>query len=782
MEDLVGSGGGHIVPAHGLDHELRAGLQKSQVYLLLSEWLKHPDVIVWKSSMRRARRPWKARAYLVVAVGLLGGLMRGPAASSPPSWWKAGYPRRVHRSVAEVELLSNLAVLLAPQESIEDLFRDFCVEPSEGWASSRLSPDLALPGVLKKKSAILFVEYDGYYRHHQPEGMEADERKNAALAHYAPAGSHIVRVAHAGRNFSQALDNVVEVVVDTWQSGSNRSILKCAYQIAQSLATRLSEVLHPAWKERLLEFSHGTRQLNLEAARNFSKKVVFSRSARRSENERHEILAFMQQHFCLGDMVVEKCPSLLGLSIEANLKPTVAWLHSVGLSDDQVSKAIAAHPQLLGCSIEANLKPTVEWLRSVGLSDDQVSKAIAAQPQLLGCSIEANLKPTVEWLRSVGLSDDQVSKAIAAQPQLLGCSIEANLKPTVEWLRSVGLSDDQVSKAIAAHPQLLGCSIEANLKPTVEWLHSVGLSDVQVSKAIAAHPQLLGCSIEANLKPTVEWLHSVGVSDDQVSKAIAAKPQLLGCSIEANLKPTVEWLHSVGLSDDQVSKAIAVFPSLLGLSIEANLKPTVEWLHSVGLSDDQVSKAIAVFPSLLGLSIEANLKPTVEWLRSVGLSDDQVSKAIAAKPQLLCYSIEANLKPTVEWLHSVGLSDDQVSKAIAAQPQLLGCSIEANLKPTVEWLRSVGLSDDQVSKAIAAHPQLLGYSIEKNLSRKLSILQRCYTDISLVDMISAFPTLLSYSQSRLVYRMGVLKVRGELPKLVSVIALTNSRFAQRFPT
>eukprot|EP00439_Symbiodinium_sp_Y106_P052949 s442_g7.t1 len=405
----------------------------------------------------------------------------------------------VHRSVAEVELLSHLALLLAPHQSMAELFRDFCVEPSENWASSRLSPDLAVPGVLTKKNAVLFLEYDGYYRHQLPSGIAADERKSAALMHYAPAGSRIVRVAHAGRNVSGGDDRVVEVVVNTWQPGSQRYLWRVVCQLAQQLSSKSSGLLRPASRARLLEVSHQAGHVDLEPAKSFVQEAILSSRGATRETRRTEVLAFLQEDIALPEAVAEaalqKFTPLLRLSIEAKLKPTVEWLHEVGLSKVQVSNAIAKSPCLLGYSIEANLKPTVEWLHEVGLSKAQVSKAIATFPQWLGLSIEANLKPTVEWLQEVGLSKAQVSQAIAKSPRLLSYSIEANLKPTVEWLHEVGLSKVQVSKAIATFPQLLGLSIEANLKPTVEWLQEVGLS-------------------KANLKPTVEWLQEVGLSKD----------------------------------------------------------------------------------------------------------------------------------------------------------------------------------------------------------------------------------------------------------------------------
>lgn len=55
-------------------------------------------------------------------------------ASVPPTWWQKGFARKRVGSVAEAELLSQLAVLLMPKEPIEELFRSF---PSpEGWGGN----------------------------------------------------------------------------------------------------------------------------------------------------------------------------------------------------------------------------------------------------------------------------------------------------------------------------------------------------------------------------------------------------------------------------------------------------------------------------------------------------------------------------------------------------------------------------------------------------------------------------------------------------------------------
>ena len=53
--------------------------------------------------------------------------------------------------------------------------------------------------------------------------------------------------------------------------------------------------------------------------------------------------------------------AVLGLSLESNVLPTIAYLASVGVD---APKAVRKHPQLLGLSIAANLQPTVAFLEA----------------------------------------------------------------------------------------------------------------------------------------------------------------------------------------------------------------------------------------------------------------------------------------------------------------------------------------------------------------------------------------------------------------------------------
>ena len=430
------------------------------------------------------------------------------AVRSPRSWWKAGRARQRMGSAAEAELLSHIAVLLQPEEPIEELFRDFRVAQSEGWSRNTLSPDLTVYGALQAEEAALFLEYDGYYRHLSPKGIAADSRKNKALLDFAPNGSHVLRIAHAHRGMELSCE-MGEVVVDVWQLGHEASLINALRQVAMFLLSQQGNALQPDLRAKLHAFAETPGRSGMHAAVEFTERTVANRELEFDPAPLHESL---QSRLSLSlseaeELVVKliNCPALSRRRIDQQLQPAMQFLEDLGLENAQVAKAIARFPAVLGYSIEENLKPTVRWLRDLGLSKAEVAKVIARSPQVLGCSIEENLKPTVRWLRDLGLSKADVAELVARSPQALGCSIEENLKPTVRWLQDLGLSKAEVVKVIAQSPQALGCSIEENLKPTVRWLQDLGLSKAEVAKVIARSPQVLGCSIEENLKPTVRW-------------------------------------------------------------------------------------------------------------------------------------------------------------------------------------------------------------------------------------------------------------------------------------
>ena len=666
-----------------------------------------------------------------------------------PKWWRAGHARQRPGSIAEAELLSHLAMLLQPQEPIKEVFRNFPVEKNEKWGKNLVSPDMAVYGALKLKEAALFLEYDGYYRHHTPAGRLADVRKSKALLMHAPAGSQVLRIAHAHRGLKFA-GEMREIMVDSWRVGHDASLLRTICQIVEKLLTSVGHLLQPDLRASLQDLLVSpASNLRAAAAVEFTQQLLAEQSLRVNMSSVHDLLC-MQLNLSswhasqLKDELGNRGSALDAYNFEGKLAPITRWLQDLGLKNAEVAKVIASFPAVLGCSIEENLKPTVQWFQDLGLKKAEVAKVVARNPQVLGYSIEENLKPTVQWFQDLGLKKAEVAKVVARNPQVLAYSIEGNLKPTVQWFRDLGLKNAEVAKVIARFPAVLGYSIEENLKPTVQWFRDLGLKKAEVAKVVARNPQVLGCSIEENLKPTVQWFQDLGLKKAEVAKVIARSPAALGCSIEENLKPTVQWFQDLGLKNAEVAKVVARNPQVLGYSIEENLNPTVQLFQDLGLKKAEVAKVIARFPAVLGCSIKENLKPTVQWFRDLGLT-----KA-------------------------------EVAKVIARNPTVLGCSVEENLKPKLRWLAGLGFSHCQITSISAVNPQIFNLNITRNLSRKITLLRQFVPAGQAANVLTQHPTLFNYSYERWTHRFEVLNKRGELWKFASAMHLTDENFSRRF--
>ena len=274
--------------------------------------------------------------------------------SAPPLWWREGRPRTVHRSYAEVELLSRLAELLMPGEPIGELFRDFPVKKSELWGRPWLCPDISAFSVLKEEGAALFVEYDGCFRHSEPQGRQRDERKTEALLAYAPAGSRVLRIGHVGRGL-RATDASIEATVAEWRAGRSSSLNNALHQATGILLTNLEGALDHEVRERLQAYQGAEPKPDFDIARKFVHEAVLTRDV---ETKKANMLAVLEGELQLSAPAImaleNRFPSIWGVSIKSSLKPVVAWLERVGLGRKQVAKVVAGFPSVLGYSIDGN--------------------------------------------------------------------------------------------------------------------------------------------------------------------------------------------------------------------------------------------------------------------------------------------------------------------------------------------------------------------------------------------------------------------------------------------
>ena len=95
-------------------------------------------------------------------------------------------------------------------------------------------------------------------------------------------------------------------------------------------------------------------------------------------------------------------PNIAESTTRAQADQLCSWLQSsLDLSDAELKKVVMKLPSVLSLSVEDNLAPTLEWLQTrLELDEAQLGKVVLTSPPLLGLSIEDNLAPKLQWLQT----------------------------------------------------------------------------------------------------------------------------------------------------------------------------------------------------------------------------------------------------------------------------------------------------------------------------------------------------------------------------------------------
>ena len=153
-----------------------------------------------------------------------------------------------------------------PGTPVGELFRSFKSPP--GWGGHYLEPDLTTYGVLKDEAAALFVEYDGYWRHAEKEGMVRDQLKNLTLLAFAPSGSFVVRISH--KSGSKLDGHVLCIGADAWRHGDRKSLATTLKALLKQMLPRLEHVLHTDVKTHLQKQVRKEQMVISKSAQRFS--------------------------------------------------------------------------------------------------------------------------------------------------------------------------------------------------------------------------------------------------------------------------------------------------------------------------------------------------------------------------------------------------------------------------------------------------------------------------------------------------------------------------------
>jgi len=365
--------------------------------------------------------------------------------------------------------------------------------------------------------------------------------------------------------------------------------------------------------------------------------------------------------------------SAVDLASDGASVAVLAALRDLGMTVEDVQRAVRRRPALLRVDVARDITPVVAFLRSPPLSlrnRRQLAKVVLHGPSIF-CQPRPveTFTPRLTFLRDVAMiPPPQLATVIARRPHLLWANV-ATMGDVVAYLRGAlpELKPALIGALLARVPQALLLAPPA-LAKNVAWLRTTcGLTATKdLSAVVCALPLVLLLNTERTLAPRVALLkREYKLPTAALAKVLVATPHLLEASVEGDLRAQVGRLRSYGdFSADDLARVMTTVPAFFGLDFTDRLS----WLREeVGLDAGELAHVVRTLPAVLMYAVEGNLDRKWAFLSSMmGATKADVVGA----PRLLSYHLEQRAMPRHAFLASHNISGVAVG-------DVLGCTDKA---------------------------------------------------------------------------------------------------------
>ncbi|KFK40598.1 hypothetical protein AALP_AA2G016400 [Arabis alpina] len=357
---------------------------------------------------------------------------------------------------------------------------------------------------------------------------------------------------------------------------------------------------------------------------------------------------------------------------------------------------------------------------------------------------------------------------------------KGNPDSVLSLLRSHGFTDSQISSVITNYPRLLILDAKKSIGPKLRSLQSrEGGSTSELTEILSKVPKILGKTGEKTISIYYDFVKEVIEADKSVKfqKLCHSLPQegsrqenkIRNLSVLRELGMPQQLLFPLLISDYQPICGKGKFQESLKKVVEMGFDPTtlnfVDALTVVyGYSDKTLEERVNVYKRL-GFSVEDVWEMFKKWPISLRLTEKKITNMF-------------------ESLKKCGLLEDDVSTLFKRFPQCIGFS-EHNITNTIETFLVLGFSKDEFLVMVKRFPRCIGYSAE-TVKKKTSFLAKKMNWP--LKALVFHPAGFGYSmEKRIVPRCNVIKtlmskgfLRSELPKMTSVLAITDQDFLNKF--
>ncbi|KAM7265961.1 hypothetical protein ACFE04_003644 [Oxalis oulophora] len=198
--------------------------------------------------------------------------------------------------------------------------------------------------------------------------------------------------------------------------------------------------------------------------------------------------------------VISMCPEILA-SRQSTLLPILTFLlREVHVEGCDLKRVINRRPRLLVCDIKTQLRPTLYFLLSIGISE------VNRHTYLLSCSVEDKLIPRIDYFVDVGLSRKDSISMFRRFPQLFNYSVDDNLKLKMDYFV---LQIGGELKELKEFPQYFSFSLENRIKPRHQSANSWWNVTVTICVHVVWKTDIVGPLEEKSLKLKVGNSHLI---------------------------------------------------------------------------------------------------------------------------------------------------------------------------------------------------------------------------------------------------------------------------------
>ncbi|KAL6514302.1 hypothetical protein OROHE_019044 [Orobanche hederae] len=211
---------------------------------------------------------------------------------------------------------------------------------------------------------------------------------------------------------------------------------------------------------------------------------------------------------------------------KSQIQELLLYLDSLGVDSFY---CLHCRPPLISTPL-SQIKSTVDFLFSLGVTTQDLRRIFPMCPELLTSSTASTIIPAITFLlREARVEAANLRHIIHRRPRLLTCSVDRQLRPTLYFLQgTIGI--DHVAK----WAPLLSCSVEDKFIPRIEYFQKLGFPYRDTIIMFRRFPSLFCYSIKDNLEPKFNYFR---MEIGRELKELIAFPHYFSFSLENRIQP-----------------------------------------------------------------------------------------------------------------------------------------------------------------------------------------------------------------------------------------------------